>query len=106
MCSPSPGSPARASPFAAATFEGGSARADRYRVQERQRGHGRRRAYEDAAELAGLVAEVIGSAAADILVGSTGVIGRPYPMERIRRHFEGLQMPGQQPISRPWPEPS
>jgi glutamate N-acetyltransferase / amino-acid N-acetyltransferase len=48
---------------------------------------------QDAAELAALVAEMIGSEAADVLVGSTGVIGRPYPMERVRRHLQGLRMP-------------
>ena len=29
------------------------------------------------------------SAAADVLVASTGVIGRPYPMDRVRSYFEG-----------------
>ena len=48
---------------------------------------------QDAAELAGLVAKVSGSEAEDVLVGSTGVIGRPYPMERIRRHFQALRLP-------------
>lgn len=47
----------------------------------------------DAAELAALTAKVIGSDASEVLVGSTGVIGRPYPMERVRRHFQGLRMP-------------
>jgi glutamate N-acetyltransferase/amino-acid N-acetyltransferase len=48
---------------------------------------------QDAAELAALAAKAIGSDLSEILVGSTGVIGRPYPMERIRRHFHGLRMP-------------
>jgi glutamate N-acetyltransferase / amino-acid N-acetyltransferase len=48
---------------------------------------------QDAAELAALVAAAIGSEAADVLVASTGVIGRPYPMERLRAHLRGLQMP-------------
>jgi glutamate N-acetyltransferase/amino-acid N-acetyltransferase len=47
----------------------------------------------DAAELAALAAKVIGADASEVLVGSTGVIGRPYPMERVRRHFQGLRMP-------------
>jgi glutamate N-acetyltransferase / amino-acid N-acetyltransferase len=47
----------------------------------------------DAAELAALTAGAVGGPANEVLVGSTGVIGRPYPMERIRRHFRGLQMP-------------
>jgi glutamate N-acetyltransferase/amino-acid N-acetyltransferase len=38
----------------------------------------------DAAELAGLVGEGIGVAPEDVLVSSTGVIGVPLPMEKIR----------------------
>jgi glutamate N-acetyltransferase/amino-acid N-acetyltransferase len=48
---------------------------------------------QDALELAGLVAGVIGAEPVDVLVGSTGVIGRPYPMERLRSHLSGLVMP-------------
>jgi glutamate N-acetyltransferase / amino-acid N-acetyltransferase len=48
---------------------------------------------QDAAELAALAAKAIGSDVSEVLVGSTGVIGRAYPMERIRRHFHGLRMP-------------
>ena len=47
----------------------------------------------DAAELARLVAIVIGSPPDQVLVGSTGVIGRHYPMERIRDHLRDLEMP-------------
>ena len=47
----------------------------------------------DAAELAALVAAAIGARPTDVLVGSTGVIGRPYPMDRLRGHFAGLEMP-------------
>lgn len=47
----------------------------------------------DAAELAALTARVIGAEPTEVLVGSTGVIGRPYPMERVRAHFAGLVMP-------------
>lgn len=43
----------------------------------------------DAAELADLAASVVGCAAEDVLVASTGVIGRPLPMERIRAHLDG-----------------
>ena len=43
----------------------------------------------DAAALAELVAAAIGSEPADVLVGSTGVIGRRYPMERLRAHLQG-----------------
>jgi glutamate N-acetyltransferase/amino-acid N-acetyltransferase len=48
----------------------------------------------DAAELASLAAGAVGVEPVDMLVGSTGVIGRRYPMEKLRRHFEGLRMPG------------
>jgi glutamate N-acetyltransferase / amino-acid N-acetyltransferase len=47
----------------------------------------------DAAALAELVAAVIGSEPSDVLVGSTGVIGRRYPMDRLRGHLRGLKMP-------------
>lgn len=47
----------------------------------------------DAAELAALVARAVGVRPDEVLVGSTGVIGRRYPMDRIRSHLEGLQMP-------------
>jgi len=38
----------------------------------------------DAAEMAKLVAGVIGTSPEDVLVASTGVIGQPLPMERLR----------------------
>jgi len=47
----------------------------------------------DARELATLVAAAVGAAPEEVLVGSTGVIGRRYPMERIRAHMDGLQVP-------------
>jgi len=48
---------------------------------------------DDAAELARLAASAVGCAPQDVLVASTGVIGRRYPMDRLRVHFRGLQMP-------------
>jgi glutamate N-acetyltransferase/amino-acid N-acetyltransferase len=48
---------------------------------------------KDAAELAALVASLIGSAPTDVLVGSTGVIGRSYPMDRLRAHLNSMEMP-------------
>ena len=42
----------------------------------------------DAQEVTALVASLLGCDASDVLIASTGVIGRPYPMDRIR---EGLQ---------------
>lgn len=47
----------------------------------------------DAAELARGVAELIGSGPADVLVASTGVIGRPLPMPRLRAHLQQLADP-------------
>jgi glutamate N-acetyltransferase/amino-acid N-acetyltransferase len=44
-----------------------------------------------AAELADLAARVAGCAADDVLVASTGVIGRPYPIDRLRAHFAAIQ---------------
>ena len=44
----------------------------------------------DAAELAALVAKALGCDASEVLVGSTGVIGKAYPMERIRRRTHGF----------------
>lgn len=44
----------------------------------------------DARELVDRVGEVLGCSPADVLVASTGVIGRPYPMERIRNHLGSL----------------
>ena len=44
----------------------------------------------DAAELAAGVATAIGCPTDDVLVASTGVIGRPYPMPRIRHHLATL----------------
>jgi glutamate N-acetyltransferase/amino-acid N-acetyltransferase len=46
-----------------------------------------------AVELAAGVARVLGGSPDEVLVASTGVIGRPYPMERLRAHLgRGLPM--------------
>ena len=47
----------------------------------------------DAEALAAGVAAGIGCDVDDVLVASTGVIGRPYPMERIRAHLAQLHGP-------------
>ena len=47
----------------------------------------------NAEELAVGVAVAVGCAAEDVLVTSTGVIGRQYPMERIRSHLAQLTGP-------------
>ena len=45
--------------------------------------------HADAAELADRTASLLGCTATDVLVASTGVIGRPYPMDRVRAYFDG-----------------
>jgi glutamate N-acetyltransferase/amino-acid N-acetyltransferase len=47
----------------------------------------------DAAELADGVAAALGCPPGDVLVASTGVIGRPYPMPRIREHLAARSLP-------------
>jgi glutamate N-acetyltransferase/amino-acid N-acetyltransferase len=47
----------------------------------------------DAAEVVASVAEAIGARASEVLIASTGVIGRPYPMEKIRAHLTTLTWP-------------
>lgn len=47
----------------------------------------------DARELADGVAKAIGCEPEQVLVASTGVIGRRYPMERIRSHLASMQPP-------------
>jgi glutamate N-acetyltransferase / amino-acid N-acetyltransferase len=51
------------------------------------------RGLADARELAAGVAAAIGGRVDDVLVTSTGVIGRPYPMGRVRAGLAGLQAP-------------
>lgn len=47
----------------------------------------------DALELVEGVARAIGCEPGDVLVASTGVIGRRYPMDRIRRHLSSMPVP-------------
>lgn len=51
------------------------------------------RGMADARELSELVGTALGCAAEDVLVASTGVIGRPYPMQRIRDRLSGVSRP-------------
>lgn len=44
----------------------------------------------DAEEVTELVAAAIGLEPAEVLIASTGVIGRPYPMDQIRTALEGV----------------
>lgn len=44
----------------------------------------------DAEEVTALVAAAAGLDAEEVLVASTGVIGRPYPMAQIRGYFQGI----------------
>ena len=47
----------------------------------------------NAEEITQLVGAAIDADPSDILIGSTGVIGVQYPMERIRSHLSALQVP-------------
>jgi glutamate N-acetyltransferase/amino-acid N-acetyltransferase len=47
----------------------------------------------DAREVVAGVAHVLGCTPADVLIASTGVIGRQYPMDRIRTHLAELPAP-------------
>ncbi|MGY1455040.1 bifunctional ornithine acetyltransferase/N-acetylglutamate synthase [Streptomyces sp. SS8] len=47
-----------------------------------------RRGEENAAEIARRVAQILGVPADEVLIGSTGVIGRPLPMDAVRAHFD------------------
>jgi glutamate N-acetyltransferase/amino-acid N-acetyltransferase len=47
----------------------------------------------DALELTEGVARALGCRPSDVLVASTGVIGRRYPMDRIRTHLASLEPP-------------
>ena len=47
----------------------------------------------DAAELASLVAAATQCQERDVLIASTGVIGVPYPMQRLRDHISSLHRP-------------
>ncbi|WP_067604063.1 bifunctional glutamate N-acetyltransferase/amino-acid acetyltransferase ArgJ [Nocardiopsis listeri] len=44
----------------------------------------------DAREVQDRVARAAGVAPEELLIASTGVIGRPYPMERVRSYLDGL----------------
>jgi glutamate N-acetyltransferase / amino-acid N-acetyltransferase len=47
----------------------------------------------NAGEIVAGVASVIGCAPQDVLIASTGVIGRQYPMDRVRRYLAALSAP-------------
>jgi glutamate N-acetyltransferase/amino-acid N-acetyltransferase len=47
----------------------------------------------DAGELAAGVAAALGCSATEVLIASTGVIGRRYPMELVRGHLARLALP-------------
>jgi len=46
----------------------------------------------DAEEMCRLAAAALGTSATDVLVGSTGVIGRPLPMDRIRTGVPSIKL--------------
>jgi glutamate N-acetyltransferase/amino-acid N-acetyltransferase len=47
----------------------------------------------DAEEIVAIVAERLGLSSDDVLIASTGVIGRPYPMDRVRAGLASLPSP-------------
>jgi glutamate N-acetyltransferase/amino-acid N-acetyltransferase len=47
----------------------------------------------NAREVVAGVAERLGCTATDVLIASTGVIGRQYPMDRVRRGLAGIPIP-------------
>ncbi|MFE5914115.1 bifunctional glutamate N-acetyltransferase/amino-acid acetyltransferase ArgJ [Streptomyces wedmorensis] len=47
----------------------------------------------NAREVRESVARTLGVPEAELLIASTGVIGRQYPMEKIRQHLKGLALP-------------
>jgi glutamate N-acetyltransferase/amino-acid N-acetyltransferase len=47
----------------------------------------------DAQEVVAGVAAALGCAASEVLIASTGVIGRPYPMERVRAGLAAIPTP-------------
>ena len=49
--------------------------------------------HANAEEITQLVAAAVDADPSDIIIGSTGVIGVQYPMERIRSHLSALQVP-------------
>ena len=48
---------------------------------------------DDAGELAAGVASALGARPTEVLIASTGVIGRRYPMDRVRSHLASLAPP-------------
>ncbi|MET0592000.1 MAG: bifunctional ornithine acetyltransferase/N-acetylglutamate synthase [Polyangiaceae bacterium] len=52
---------------------------------------------EHAAEVRARVARMAGMSANELMICSTGVIGRPYPMDDIRRSLDGLRWPASVP---------
>jgi glutamate N-acetyltransferase/amino-acid N-acetyltransferase len=52
-----------------------------------------RQGLDDANEVVATVAHSIGCLATDVLIASTGVIGRPYPMDRIRTGLAAMPFP-------------
>jgi glutamate N-acetyltransferase / amino-acid N-acetyltransferase len=49
--------------------------------------------HNDAEEVMKSVSATLGCGPYDLVLASTGVIGRPYPMEKIRAHMETLRYP-------------
>jgi len=52
------------------------------------------RGMENAREVVALTAGLVGCEPTEVAIASTGVIGRPYPMEKVRTWFRGASWPG------------
>lgn len=52
-----------------------------------------RQGHDNALEVVRSVAQAIGARSQDVLIASTGVIGRQYPMDKIRAHLDKLAAP-------------
>ena len=57
----------------------------------------------NAREVVAGVAAAIGCAATDVLIASTGVIGRQYPMDRVRAGLAAIPSPLPSARPTPWP---
>jgi glutamate N-acetyltransferase / amino-acid N-acetyltransferase len=52
-----------------------------------------RAGHDNAEEIMKSVAKVVGCQPYEVVLASTGVIGRPYPMEKIRKHVSSMHYP-------------
>ena len=91
-CSRAAASPGRAWSSAGATWPTAGPRR-RGGLQERQRGHRRRGRWPTPARSSPASPRASAAQPSDVLVASTGVIGRHYPMDRVRAGIAALAAP-------------